>query len=170
MCCSDHQRKERSIGIPEREKRYNNTEKGKKAKQKSVENYRKTSKYRQSVKRSSEKNRINNAMSTQVRYHLKMFLLKKDGHHWESLVGYTVEELKIHLESLFTDGMNWDNYGKFGWQIDHVIPKTSFPITSINDENFKRCWALSNLQPLWWQDNLKKSNKVENNEISTLFE
>lgn len=76
---------------------------------------------------------------------------------WSKLVDYTLDELKNHLESLFQEGMTWNNYGE--WHIDHIIPISSFNITSDKCEDFKECWKLSNLQPLWAIDNLKKSNK-----------
>jgi hypothetical protein len=70
------------------------------------------------------------------------------------LLKYTTEEFKIHIESLFTDGMNWSNYGK--WHIDHIKPVSKFntntPVYIIN--------SLDNLQPLWAKDNLSKSNKI----------
>lgn len=81
----------------------------------------------------------------------------KNGRHWESLVGYTLEDLKRHLENQFKDGMSWENYGK--WHIDHIKPKSSFKFQSTENEEFKRCWSLDNLQPLWAKDNLIKSNK-----------
>jgi len=73
-------------------------------------------------------------------------------------VGYSLDELKLHLESQFTEGMSWENYGK--WHIDHIIPLSSFDIQNYDDKSFKKCWSLENLQPLWAEDNLKKSNKV----------
>jgi hypothetical protein len=82
----------------------------------------------------------------------------KNGHHWESLVNFTLDNLKIHLQNLFQPGMTWDNYGK--WHVDHILPITSFNILSYNDQDFKTCWNLKNLQPLWAEDNRKKSNKV----------
>lgn len=77
---------------------------------------------------------------------------------WKNLVGYTLTELMEHLESKFQPGMTWDNYGE--WHIDHIIPKSSFNITSIDCDDFKKCWCLENLQPLWAKDNIKKSNKI----------
>ena len=71
-----------------------------------------------------------------------------------ALLGYTIEELMSHLEALFTEGMTWDNYGE--WHVDHKIPMTSFNFTSSDDPEFKECWALVNLQPLWELDNLSK--------------
>lgn len=66
-----------------------------------------------------------------------------------------------HLEGLLKDGMSWDNYGR-EWHIDHKLPKSSFIFNSDKDEDFKRCWALKNLQPLLALENLKKSRKILN--------
>jgi hypothetical protein len=72
-------------------------------------------------------------------------------------LGYSVEDLKNHLESKFESDMSWDNYGK--WHIDHIIPDSWFKYNSTNDQSFKESWSLENLQPLWAQDNLSKSNR-----------
>ena len=73
----------------------------------------------------------------------------------EIALGYTRIQLRGHLEQLFESGMDWSNYGKNGWHIDHVQPVSSFPVgTPAAVVN-----ALSNLQPLWQQDNLRKYNK-----------
>ncbi len=84
----------------------------------------------------------------------------KGGRHWEELVGYTLADLMEHLESLFLPGMSWGNHGHYGWHIDHIRPRTSFKYTSVNDPEFRECWALSNLQPLWAKDNLSKGAKI----------
>lgn len=76
-----------------------------------------------------------------------------------SFVGYTKQELMDHLESLFDENMTWDNYGFYGWHVDHIKPISSFDIKSNSCPEFKKCWALSNLQPLWWIDNIKKGAK-----------
>ncbi len=86
----------------------------------------------------------------------------KAGRHWESLVGYTVTELTDHLESRFTLGMTWDNYGLNGWHIDHIVPRSVFNYETPDDIDFKRCWALKNLQPLWGTDNISKGAKLDN--------
>ena len=70
------------------------------------------------------------------------------------LLGYTIEELMLHLESLFTDGMTWDNYGE--WHVDHKKPMALFNFETVDDQEFKECWKLDNLQPLWGPDNLSK--------------
>ncbi len=74
------------------------------------------------------------------------------------ILDYTLEDIVQHLESQFQPGMTWDNYGQ--WHVDHKIPISSFNISSLECSDFKRCWSLENLQPLWAEDNLKKSNKI----------
>jgi 5-methylcytosine-specific restriction endonuclease McrA len=86
-----------------------------------------------------------------IRYSLRG---SKAGRHWETLVGYTFLALMCHLESLFQPGMTWENYGE--WQVDHIRPIASFTFTSADDPEFRQCWALSNLQPLWATDNHHK--------------
>lgn len=73
-----------------------------------------------------------------------------------SMVGYTHLDLIRHLESLFTKGMCWDNYGE--WHIDHIYPVSKFIAKGVTDPRVIN--ALENLQPLWAKDNLSKSNKV----------
>lgn len=73
-------------------------------------------------------------------------------------LSYTMEELKKHLERQFCDGMNWGNYGA-AWHVDHIVPISSFNITGPNCEDFRACWALSNLRPLWADMNLSKGAK-----------
>jgi hypothetical protein len=74
------------------------------------------------------------------------------------LLGYSIEELMVHLEALFTVGMTWDNYGE--WHVDHKIPMNSFQFDSTDDIGFEECWKLSNLQPLWGPENLSKGTKL----------
>lgn len=82
----------------------------------------------------------------------------KNGRHWELIVGFSLDELKEHLESQFVENMSWNNYGE--WHIDHVIPKSKFNYISFDDIEFKKCWSLNNLQPLWAFDNLSKGARI----------
>ena len=84
----------------------------------------------------------------------------KAGKSWKSLVSYTLKDLKRHLEKLFQPEMTWNNYGKNGWQVDHKIPISVFNFTKPDHVDFKRCWALSNLQPMWAKENNKKNAKI----------
>lgn len=99
--------------------------------------------------------RLSDSIKTGIYLGLKS---KKNGRHWETLVGYIAEDLMVHLESLFLVGMTWQNYGK--WHVDHIIPRLAFHYTTVDDLDFKRCWALDNLQPLWGSDNIRKSAKI----------
>jgi hypothetical protein len=78
---------------------------------------------------------------------------------YSKLLGCPIDEFKIYLESKFQGGMTWKNHGLKGWHIDHIIPCSAFDLTK--EEEQKKCFHYSNLQPLWWIDNLKKSNKME---------
>jgi len=84
---------------------------------------------------------------------------RKNHRSWLSLIDYTVSDLKKHLERQFQEGMTWENYGD--WHIDHIIPVSAFNITCPEDLDFKRCWALSNLRPLWAKENIIKHCKLE---------
>lgn len=99
--------------------------------------------------------KLSNRMSLLIRRTLRG---KKFGRSWESLVGYTAQELKQHLESLWQSGMTWNNYGL--WHIDHIIPESLWQYSSPSDSEFKQCWSLANLQPLWAIANMKKGNKT----------
>lgn len=79
----------------------------------------------------------------------------KAGRSWESLVGYTVEDLMRHLERQFNSGMNWENRGD--WHIDHIVPLKCFRFETPDDPDFKAAWAITNLRPLWGVENIKKS-------------
>lgn len=86
---------------------------------------------------------------------------KKSGSIWEYLP-YSPEELKNHIENQFEDWMNWDNHGNGNgfWNLDHIHPQSSLPYDSLEHPNFLKCWDLSNLRPISWEDNLIKSNKL----------
>jgi hypothetical protein len=73
------------------------------------------------------------------------------------LLGYSVEDLRAHLEDNFEDGMSWNNYGKKNdqWSIDHTRPISRFTPTS----TIKEINALSNLRPMWHTKNCSKKNK-----------
>lgn len=71
-----------------------------------------------------------------------------------ALIGCGREEFMRHIESTWTTGMSWDNYGRKGWHIDHKIPINAFDIT-IAEEQFK-CFHYTNTQALWALDNWTK--------------
>jgi hypothetical protein len=71
-------------------------------------------------------------------------------------LGYSLEQLREHLERQFLPGMSWKTYGVNGWHIDHIMPVATFDIKAIGDAEFKACWALSNLRPMWAEMNREK--------------
>jgi hypothetical protein len=98
-----------------------------------------------------------------IRYYLRSRLYKvikgnkKVGSFIEDL-GCSLALLREHLEKKFQPGMSWENYGLYGWHIDHIIPLVSFDLT--DREQFLRACHFSNLQPLWASDNLSKGGKI----------
>lgn len=123
---------------------------------KNIEKTRSTRKKTYNKRRTSISIRLNDNIRSDIRRSLKG---NKCGRHWESLVGYSVEQLKKHLESKFNEEMSWANYGVF-WEIDHKIPKIVFNFTTSEDIDFKRCWSLKNLQPLECSKNRSKQAKL----------
>jgi molecular chaperone DnaK (HSP70) len=99
---------------------------------------------------------INN-FRTAIYQVLKENNVQKNGHYFD-ILKYTPEELINHLEKQFKDGMTWDNYGD--WHVDHITPISVHNIVEIGDEEFMKCWSLENLQPLWGEENIRKSNKT----------
>lgn len=83
----------------------------------------------------------------------------------ETMLGYSVDEFRLHMESRFLDGMSWENHG--AWHIDHIIPLVAFIRAGITDAGIVN--ALNNLQPLWAKDNFNKSERdvleIESNTI-----
>lgn len=71
-------------------------------------------------------------------------------------LSYSPEDLRQHLESLFAEGMSWINYGE--WEVDHIKPISYFVKNGIEDLEIVH--ALSNIQPLWRIDNLKKASRM----------
>ena len=76
---------------------------------------------------------------------------------WE-IVGYSAKEFTDHIQALFTEGMTWEKFLAGEIHIDHVIPKCLFDMDDL--QCVRECYALSNLQPLWSEDNLRKCKKV----------
>lgn len=74
------------------------------------------------------------------------------------LIGCSKDELMAHLERQFKPGMTWENYGFKGWHVDHRRPCAAHRME--DPEEQRRCFHFSNLQPLWWIDNIRKKDKI----------
>lgn len=120
------------------------------------ENYRPRKREQRKERRASDEvfKITNNIRARLYRYMKKLNITKRN--RTFDIVGITPSELKNHIEKQFVDGMNWGNYGQFGWHIDHRIPLDS---AKTEDELYKLC-HYTNLQPLWWLDNIHKSAKI----------
>jgi len=105
--------------------------------------------------------------STVIRTSLKEIGSKKLFRSINKYLGYSFIQLKEYLEQQFEPWMNWNNYKKYDpkawddndsatwtWTLDHIIPQVDLPYTSMEDDNFKKCWVLSNLRPLSAKQNL----------------
>jgi len=105
--------------------------------------------------------RIRNLISSKITKQLKLSGSCKGGGSCLYYLPYTIQELKDHIEKQFEPWMTWNNQGLYvaenwndndqttwKWQLDHIIPASSFNYTSMEDQTFKECWALSNLRPL----------------------
>lgn len=108
-------------------------------------------------------------MATDVNYVMRqrlrsrVFVAIKKGYGKKSaktmdLIGCTIETLKAHIQSLFTDGMTWDKFLAAEIELDHIIPCAAFDLTKAEEQ--KKCFHWSNMQPLWVIDNLMKGDKM----------
>ena len=99
--------------------------------------------------------RIRKTVSKAISRHLKLNGSSKNGNSCLNFLPYTMQKLKMHLESQFRDWMTWDNYGVYNrktwndtdastwtWQIDHIIPHSDFEYKIMDDDNFKMAWDL----------------------------
>lgn len=111
--------------------------------------------------------RLNHLVSSVIRNSIN-----KNGSSFSKYLKYSILELKQHLESQFEPWMTWENHGQYNpktwknndfstwtWNIDHIIPQSKLLYTSMQDDNFKKCWALENLRPLSSKQNIIDGNK-----------
>ena len=120
--------------------------------------YRKNYKPRKREQRKERRNtdpifNLTNRMRGRLRKYLIILNISKKNKTFE-IVGCSPQFLKEHLEKQFVDGMTWENRSE--WHIDHKIPLSS---AKTEEELYKLC-HYTNLQPLWAEENLKKSNKI----------
>lgn len=78
----------------------------------------------------------------------------------EDILGYTRGELISHIEKQFSKGMSWKKVFSGEVHIDHIIPVSHFRPSKFDSDEFRACWALSNLRPMWAEENKRKSDKI----------
>lgn len=81
-------------------------------------------------------------------------IMKRGRHRFSETIGCTGAQFRAHIESLFSEGMTWENYGQ--WELDHLIPRSAFDLTDIAQA--RACFNWQNVQPLWKSDNIKKGS------------
>jgi len=101
----------------------------------------------------SEYLKARKAISNNIYASLKVKSVKKLNRTNEYL-GCTIQEFKDYMEKLFSEGMSWDNHGK--WHIDHIRPISWFDLTK--EEEIFKAFNYTNCQPLWAKDNMRKHN------------
>jgi hypothetical protein len=110
-----------------------------------------------------EKNRIQSDIQFKVIKRLRSRMYSALKGNWKfghtiELLGCSIDEFKKYFKEKFQLGMNWDNYGK--WHIDHVRPCALFDMSK--EEEQRKCFHYTNLQPLWAKDNICKGGKIKN--------
>lgn len=112
--------------------------------------YRNTNKLEIKEKRKnrtrSNHEKISNRIRSRIRMGLKSVNLNKCISS-SKLLGCSVDFFREYIESKFTKGMTWENWGLYGWHIDHIVPCASFDLSDLEQQ--KMCFNYSNLQPLW---------------------
>ena len=104
------------------------------------------------------KHNLSSNISRVIRRSLKS---NKKSKHWESLVGYSLNDLILHLQKTMPEGYTWQDYMNGKLHIDHIIPVSAFNFSSPEHIDFKRCWTLKNLRLLPARENLVKHNKLD---------
>ena len=83
-----------------------------------------------------------------------------------SYTGCSPKEMVAHIQQQFTDGMNWENYGVFGWHLDHIIPCSRFDLSK--EEHCRVCFNWRNIRPLWGEKNYMRQNMLSLDEALQL--
>jgi len=110
------------------------------------------------------KNDLNFKLRCRIRCRVKYFLRKIDSHYRVTDIGCSMKVFMWFIEQQFypnpetNEQMTWNNYGYYGWHLDHIIPLSSFDLT--DPEQYKKATHVTNYQPLWAKENYKKSNKL----------
>lgn len=123
--------------------------------------------YQKNKRKTNISFRLRSNISANINFYLK---LNKSSKHGESILKhlpYTINDLKNHLQSKFESWMTWENYGNYKvnswndqdistwkWNIDHIIPHSTFKYISMEEKSFKDCWCLENLRPYSAKQNL----------------
>ncbi len=109
--------------------------------------------------------RVKDRLSGRLRELLRRKGLQKQN-AINSYTGCSPKEMVRHIESQFTDGMNWGNYGVFGWHLDHIIPCSRFDLSK--EEHCSVCFNWRNIRPLWGEKNYMRQDMLSLDEALQL--
>jgi len=161
-----YQKNKEKIKLEKKQYREENKEKLR-TNRKSEENRKKRRIKKKIMKENNPLFKLRDRISNAIYQALKI----KNGHKNKKSIlkflPYTIQELKYHLEFQFEPWMNWNNHGIYDnlnwddnnpltwkWQIDHIIPHSTFKYVSMESDDFKKCWALENLRPYSAKQNI----------------
>lgn len=85
---------------------------------------------------------------------IRRYIVNKRGKSYQDILGDTFDNVRLHIENQFKDGMSWSNFGE--WHIDHITPLSS----GNNNDEWIKLNHYTNLQPLWAKENLEKGAKI----------
>src|SRR5574344_1421202 len=94
------------------------------------------------------------------------YCLKYDGpFRWNEILGFSKQELKNHLQSMFKKDMNFSNYGTV-WGVSFIIPKRCYRFNSMKSDEFKKFWTLKNIKPEYIDICKKQKAEIDLNEVN----
>jgi hypothetical protein len=121
------------------------------------------------------KNRLRRNISRNILYHMKNGGSSKNNLSHLEFLDWNYNEFVSNMESKFEPWMSWNNYGQYNpktwddndistwtWQIDHIIPHSDFDYSTMDCQEFRDCWALTNLRPYSSKQNLLDRNRKNN--------
>lgn len=120
--------------------------------------------YKKNRRHSDPLFKLRDSVSNAIFKALKRGKSNKAGESILQYLNYTIQDLKLHLEKQFDDKMFWNNHGIY-WHIDHIIPQSDLPYSSMKNKNFEKCWALNNLRPLNAKQNMSDGSRRTRHKI-----
>ena len=113
-----------------------------------------TNKYRKKRWDKYRKDKSQEYINALIRNGIRRYIVDKRGKSYEDILGETFDNVRLHIEKQFKDGMSWSNFGE--WHIDHIVPLSS----GKNQDEWVKLNHYKNLQPLWAKENLQKGARV----------
>ena len=123
--------------------------------------------YQKARRKTDPKFKLRALLSNAIGFNIKKNGSTKNYNSVVKFLPYTMQELRNYIEARFEPWMTWNNHGNYNaktwndhdpttwtWQIDHIIPHAAFKYTSMEDQAFKDCWALTNLRPYSAKQNI----------------